>query len=198
MDLTRTKVLAGAAIAACGLTALVLVATAATQAAPSPFTIDPLPAELRPGQVLTVSGSGCPAASDLDTGPEPLLLQLHSPGGELPWAPTLDGSTVVIGPRPAIGVVGTVETATAPAADGTFSVAITIPLDAPPMAGYSVDGLCTTLLEPGDTPSGFSQASLDAANATAAGLTVVEADDTSAQTPAAAPAPVQAPAGFTG
>lgn len=178
------------AMAAVVVAVSLLEGGAAGQAAPGPFTLDPLPAVLHPGQTFTVTGSGCPATGTLDAGPEPLALQLHSPGGAIPWALSLDGSTVML-TAPAVGVAGTVDANAAPAADGTFSVAITIPADAPPDRGYSVDGICTTLLESGGTPSGFSQASLDAAHTTVGGLTVEAA-------PAPPAAPLEVDPGYTG
>jgi len=189
---------------ACGVLAAIvaLPATASTLQAVAPFTINPLPPFSKPGQVLTVTGSGCPATSALTVPTEPLALQLHAPGGAVPLSPLLNGSTVDL-VIPDIGKPGTVNATVTPAADGSFSASITIPTGAPSVSGYTVDGVCTTLLVAGGaTPSGFTNASLAAANASAGSLTIVVDDAASnlpADQPAAtAPQPVVATPGFTG
>jgi hypothetical protein len=162
----------------------------AQQTPVAPFVIDSFSVTRHAGESFTVTGSGCPSTGTLPTS-QALVLRLTPPtGGNALGASLIDGQVQLTSTTAAIQGEATV--LVTPNADGTFNALIVIPSDAPPGSGYTVRGLCTTVLEAGPLPSGFSQASVDASAAQAGTLDVVA---TLATNP---PSPLVVAATFTG
>lgn len=166
----RRKAVAGISVFAMVLIAVVLQSATARGGDPALFSIDSFSAQLRAGDTLNVTGSGCPPTGSLPS-EDALVLRLTPPSGGNAFGPSLiDGSVQIVGTTAASA--GEAQIGVSPNVDGTFEAALPIPLDAPSGAGYTVRGICTSLLEAGGGQGGFTQTSYDSALAFAGTLDV--------------------------
>jgi hypothetical protein len=98
----------------------------------------------------------------------------------------------------AILVPGEVGIDVTPNADGSFTAEITVPLDAPAMEGYTVRGMCLTLLEPReDDPTDFTTESAEASMTEAGALDVLGTVDPTTPTSSTLPTGAQQAAAAT-
>jgi hypothetical protein len=160
-----------------------------------PFTIDPFSAEAEPGGSVAVSGSGCPPAGAFAEATGVVLYLTPPSGGNAFGANAQDGELVIV--STAAYVAGESSTSAVPDADGTFDAVLAVPLDAPDGA-YTVRGLCTTLLEPDDSPNGVSPASVERASTEQGTLQVTAPPATPGEHPIAPAPPARTSPRFTG
>jgi hypothetical protein len=168
-----------------GVVSALVVGASTVSAEPGPFTINSFSANLQPGESLLVTGSGCPPTSPLASG-QVLQLRLTPPTGGNAWGVSLDNGKPLLASTQ-VGVAGETDVVVTAKEDGSFSATIVIPANAPVASGYTVRGVCLTLLVPGAGPGGFTQESYDASFTQAGALEVV-----------AAPIPIVTPPAFTG
>lgn len=165
------------------------------------WSIDSIVEVRQQGQSLELTGSGCPSSGAVPAPDGALRLRLTPPTGGNAWYPVLvAGEATVISTGQLIA--GEVDVALTPAPDGTFSASIPIPGDAPAGTGYSVRGICLSVLElDPNNPSGFTQASFDASLGEAGTLTVEAVVDATTTAPTAstnAPGGASVTPAFTG
>jgi hypothetical protein len=181
------------------LVALLAVWPVPAGAGRAPFTIDPFSVERYPGETFTVTGSGCPPTGAFPSS-SPLVLLLTPATGGNSWGPGIIKGAA--GPfMTGVYYAGEVAVEVVSNPDGSFTADITVPQDAPASDGYTVRGMCLTLLEPrADDPNDFTVESAAASMTEAGALHVLgSADTTTTTNPASVrdPAPSAAPR-FTG
>lgn len=164
----------------------------------SGFTIDSFAVTRHPGEAFSVTGHGCPPTGSIPS-PRAVHLRLTPPTGGNFWGPAMLEGEVAVFTTQAYHS-GEFDTELTPNADGTVEATIQVPVDAPALDGYTVRGICTSLvvLEDGSDDT-FTSASL-AASQTEAGVLDVEAVPTSSTstTSTEAPAPRAVAPTFTG
>jgi hypothetical protein len=192
---------------------LVAGISAATAGAPSPaFSID-TPATVVAGDVVDVSGVGCPAEAEFEVdGPQVLVWfgPAESPVNPPGIAVNIDedDNVSISGSFTLVGVFDEASDSLVVESDGSWSGSLTVPEGVQPGVEYTLLGLCLTLLPPEvvDPDAVIPPEALEPARFEAGPLTVPAPEtttSTSPTTPSTVPAPPPAapqprPATFTG
>jgi hypothetical protein len=171
---------------AAGLTVTCLLVPAAAHGGASTFVLDDFSLEREPGDSFVVTGAGCPPSGPFPTSAAVRFL-LTPPMGGNGWYPGIvDGSAGVYMSQAYIAGESYAETQPAP--DGSFTISITVPPDAPIGDGYTVRAMCLTLLEPRvDDPDDFTAESAETAMTEAGVLGVIDPNPASPTTTTTTP-----------